>query len=116
MLAFKKTLMCSALGNKKGAHIIFWGVILGVKGVRNGPFSATKSLVYFFFLAFFPLDKDQMNSKMVVVVFGSSLITYIYILYINIFPPRSVFTPTCGALNSISLRRDCEEEVLGSLS
>ena len=37
-------------GRKKGTHINFFGGIFGVKnGVPNGPFSATKSLVYCFF-------------------------------------------------------------------
>ena len=52
--AHRKKLMCLISWErtqKKGTHINFFGGIFGVKnGVPNGPFSATKSLVYCFFL------------------------------------------------------------------
>ena len=51
--AQKKKKLCASFpgkGRKKETHINFFGAILGVKkGVPNGPFSATKSLVYCFF-------------------------------------------------------------------
>ena len=50
----EKSLCASFPGkeHKKGTHINFFGGIWGVKhGVPNGEFSATKSLVYFFFPA-----------------------------------------------------------------
>ena len=52
----KKNVLCapfSGKGRKKGTHINFFGGILvpSKKGIRNGPFSATKSLVYCFFHA-----------------------------------------------------------------
>ena len=37
-------------GRKNGTHINFFGGFGGPKGAPNGPFSATKSLVYCFFL------------------------------------------------------------------
>ena len=55
----RKSLCASFPGKerKKGTHINFFGGIFGVKnGVPNGPFSATKSLVYCFFL---PLQKAK---------------------------------------------------------
>ena len=52
--ALRKKFMCliSWERTQKGTHINFFGGIFGVRnGVPNGPFSATKSLVYCFFPA-----------------------------------------------------------------
>ena len=51
-------------GRKKGTHINFFGGIFGVKnGVRNGPFSATKSLVYCFFLPLNVSNNHELQSE-----------------------------------------------------